>query len=835
MPLNLNSDKLIVVVKPEQNPVIYTGYTKTTLIGSGATTVNNISGATWIVSSALSGLSTTLIGSGVTVVTNTSGTTWNVYTPAVAGPSGATGASGLTPTLIFLGSGSTIVTTNKTGTTYQISIYAPSGATGASGLTVVGPQGPSGLTVIGPSGATPTLTFTGSGSTVVNTNKIGNAYTIHIYSPSGKTGASGHTVVGPSGATPTLTFLGSGGTQVYQSQTGTTYEIFVLAQSGATGPQGISGNTVVGPQGPSGLTVVGPSGLTPTVLFIGSGGTQVYQSQTGTTYEIFVLAQSGATGPIGPSGLTVVGPQGPSGLTVVNYYTFHQSGATVIQSVGAGTNPITIYTPIHVHDTWAQITSKPSWLSGTTIGAFESAHVHSQYLTGVTLVTWTNLTLKPSWLSGTTLSAFQLAHTHSQYSVTGHTHVIANVTGLQDALDAKSGTGHTHAWSVITTKPSWLSGTTLSAFQLAHTHSQYLTGQTAPSWSSVTSKPAWLSGTTLSAFELQHSHATLYPTKAQITIYTGTTAVNTYKNLHQSRRTVNANYTVLESDNDLVLIWNDANTYTITLPSSGITIGSHYLFFKASGAGAVSFVAGAGSTIYGNCPNINSGDDIELYYQATGAWYCIRKNKPAWDKIQTLPAWLSGTTLGAFEAQHAHSTLYFPKANTITGATSMGGTSILHGTPVSANKIQLKGLSGGTNVTINSGTLVDTIQIPYLSGVTSAVQTQLNAKVPTIAVIATKTGTTYTALSTDIGKIIEFTATGATTITLPTGLATGYQITIVNYGNGTVGGVRTFAAGSGASIKSKSGNLKLSTVFDAATAYYRGSNVWVVFGDLTAT
>jgi hypothetical protein len=698
MPLNLNSDKLIVVVKPEQNPVIYTGYTKTTLIGSGATTVNNISGATWIVSSALSGLSTTLIGSGVTVVTNTSGTTWNVYTPAVAGPSGATGASGLTPTLIFLGSGSTIVTTNKTGTTYQISIYAPSGATGASGLTVVGPQGPSGLTVvgpqgpsgltvIGPSGATPTLTFTGSGSTVVNTNKIGNAYTIHIYSPSGKTGASGHTVVGPSGATPTLTFLGSGGTQVYQSQTGTTYEIFVLAQSGATGPQGISGNTVVGPQGPSGLTVVGPSGLTPTVLFIGSGGTQVYQSQTGTTYEIFVLAQSGATGPIGPSGLTVVGPQGPSGLTVVNYYTFHQSGATVIQSVGAGTNPITIYTPIHVHDTWAQITSKPSWLSGTTIGAFESAHVHSQYLTGITLVTWTNLTLKPSWLSGTTLSAFQLGHTHAQYSQTGHTHTESQVINLVSDLASKSGTGHTHTWAVITTKPSWLSGTTIGAFESAHSHSQYLTGQTAPSWSSVTSKPAWL----------------------------------------------------------------------------------------------------------------------------------------------------SGTTLGAFEAQHSHSSLYFPKANTVTGATSMGGTSILHGTPVSANKIQLKGLSGGTNVTINSGTLVDTIQIPYLSGVTSAVQTQLNAKVPTIAVIATKTGTTYTALSTDIGKIIEFTATGATTITLPTGLTTGYQITIVNYGNGTVGGVRTFAAGSGASIKSKSGNLKLSTVFDAATAYYRGSNVWVVFGDLTAT
>lgn len=100
-----------------------------------------------------------------------------------------------------------------------------------------------------------------------------------------------------------------------------------------------------------------------------------------------------------------------------------------------------------------------------------------------------------------------------------------------------------------------------------------------------------------------------------------------------------------------------------------------------------------------------------------------------------------------------------------------------------------------------------------------------------LATIATKTGTTYTALAADSGKILEFTATGATSIILPTGLTTGYQIAITNYS----ASVKTISAGTGATVRSKGGNLKLSTIYDMASAYYRGSNVWVVTGDLTAT
>jgi hypothetical protein len=143
--------------------------------------------------------------------------------------------------------------------------------------------------------------------------------------------------------------------------------------------------------------------------------------------------------------------------------------------------------------------------------------------------------------------------------------------------------------------------------------------------------------------------------------------------------------------------------------------------------------------------------------------------------------------------------------------------------------------SGETSIT-KVGT-VYRVYTPVDTGISSTTfatytgTTAPNQFIPKLATIKAITGTTYTALSADNAKIIEFTSANATTITLPTGLTTGYQITIVNYG----AGVKTIQGGTGATVRSKSSNLILSTIYDAASAYYRGSNVWVVFGDLTSS
>lgn len=94
-------------------------------------------------------------------------------------------------------------------------------------------------------------------------------------------------------------------------------------------------------------------------------------------------------------------------------------------------------------------------------------------------------------VSGVTQGKFSLSgHTHATlYAPIVHTHVISGVTGLQSALDGKSNTGHTHAYSAITGLPDLsvyqpVSG--MSLYQPISGMSIYLTGITAAQITGVT-------------------------------------------------------------------------------------------------------------------------------------------------------------------------------------------------------------------------------------------------------------------------------------------------------------------------------------------------------------
>lgn len=82
----------------------------------------------------------------------------------------------------------------------------------------------------------------------------------------------------------------------------------------------------------------------------------------------------------------------------------------------------------------------------------------------------------------------------------------------------------------------------------------------------------------------------------------------------------------------------------------------------------------------------------------------------------------------------------------------------------------------------------------------------------------------YQLTTGDEAKIIE--CNGTFTITLPNGLDTGFQCTIVNVGTGTI----TLAAAT--TLQSKDSAVTLPNQYSAATVYHRGSNVWLAFGDL---
>jgi len=97
-----------------------------------------------------------------------------------------------------------------------------------------------------------------------------------------------------------------------------------------------------------------------------------------------------------------------------------------------------------------------------------------------------------------------------------------------------------------------------------------------------------------------------------------------------------------------------------------------------------------------------------------------------------------------------------------------------------------------------------------------------------------QTGTSYTLVLTDDGKIVEMNNASANTLTVPpnssVAFPVGAQILVLQTGAGQT----TVAAGSGVTVNSKDGNLKLSAQWCAATLIKRATDTWVVVGDLSA-
>lgn len=103
-----------------------------------------------------------------------------------------------------------------------------------------------------------------------------------------------------------------------------------------------------------------------------------------------------------------------------------------------------------------------------------------------------------------------------------------------------------------------------------------------------------------------------------------------------------------------------------------------------------------------------------------------------------------------------------------------------------------------------------------------------------LAGVNTKTGTSYTFVLADAGKVIEANNASAVTFTVPpnssVAFPVGTRIDLTQYGAGQL----TVAAGSGVTIRSADGNLKLSSQYSGASLYKRATNEWVLVGDLTS-
>ncbi len=147
---------------------------------------------------------------------------------------------------------------------------------------------------------------------------------------------------------------------------------------------------------------------------------------------------------------------------------------------------------------------------------------------------------------------------------------------------------------------------------------------------------------------------------------------------------------------------------------------------------------------------------------------------------------------------------------------------------------------------------VDATELGYLDGVTSAVQTQIDSKLATTTAASTyltqssaastyqtaalstnaQTGTSYTLVLADAGKLVELNNAAAITLTIPTDASVafpvGTQVNILQTGAGQV-----TVSGAGVTINGTPG-LKLRTQWASATLVKRATDTWVVMGDLSA-
>ena len=97
-----------------------------------------------------------------------------------------------------------------------------------------------------------------------------------------------------------------------------------------------------------------------------------------------------------------------------------------------------------------------------------------------------------------------------------------------------------------------------------------------------------------------------------------------------------------------------------------------------------------------------------------------------------------------------------------------------------------------------------------------------------------QTGTTYTLVLTDAGKMVTMTNASANTLTVPpnssVAFPTNTRIDIIQYGAGQT----TIAAGSGVTIYSSGAKLKLTGQYSGASLWKKASDTWVLVGDISA-
>jgi hypothetical protein len=111
---------------------------------------------------------------------------------------------------------------------------------------------------------------------------------------------------------------------------------------------------------------------------------------------------------------------------------------------------------------------------------------------------------------------------------------------------------------------------------------------------------------------------------------------------------------------------------------------------------------------------------------------------------------------------------------------------------------------------------------------------ELDAMATAMIALNAQTGTSYTTVLTDDGKLVTLDNGSAITLTIPPNGTVAYgigtQINLMQLGAGQV----TITPGAGVTIRSAGSKLKTSAQYAVATCVKIASDTWVAVGNLTA-
>lgn len=129
----------------------------------------------------------------------------------------------------------------------------------------------------------------------------------------------------------------------------------------------------------------------------------------------------------------------------------------------------------------------------------------------------------------------------------------------------------------------------------------------------------------------------------------------------------------------------------------------------------------------------------------------------------------------------------------------------------------------GTPTAPTASAYTDTTQLATTSNVSATVKT-----VPE----NTQTGTSYTLVLADAGKLVTLSNAAAITLTIPTNASVAFplntRIDLLQYGAGQV-----TVGGAGVTIRSSGSKLKLTGQYSGATLWKKGTDEWVLVGDIS--